>query len=121
MTEKKFTKKLITYNCKFFVQCYDDDDYDMSDCMDDYEDYIDDYSDYYEECKFDKGAAKKCLKGYKIVTRADCDDDDDLEDAYDKAEDFLNDCDDVFDCSDVDFGDDDDDYTSYDPTYTSER
>jgi len=98
MTSAKFDKKMLNYQCAFFMECYDDyfSFESRSECVEAFEDYGYFSGDYYEDCDFDKKAASKCLKGMKIMVNAGCDD---YDEAYDRAEDKLDECSEVYDCS----------------------
>ena len=103
LTRSTFDKKVLKYQCTYFMECYDDYfDFDnVSDCMETFADYGYYSGSYYDDCDFKKKAASRCLSGMKIMVRADCDD---YDDAYDRAEDKLEECDEVYDC-DSDAGD----------------
>ena len=94
MTEQKFVDRLIDAQCDFYEECiaiYFQEYFEDSDeCVEMFSDYID--LDYYQDCDFDKAAAKECLKAYQDLAKS-CD----YEQSYDA-------CDDVWDCGSVTSG-----------------
>lgn len=91
MSEQKFVDQIVDAQCDFYEEClgmyFQEYFENTGECVEMFSDYID--LDYYEDCDYDKSAAKECLKAYQEIAKS-CD--------YEEMYESYEACGDVWDC-----------------------